>query len=134
MARWTRTVRASTSSWPPFRPTRRAGSPPTTRTRASRNTAATSSPLRSRFPCGGGLGRGGGVRAARDVGEGSGRHPNGERRRVPAAELVPGDVILIEEGDTIAADGRLTESAALKAAGEHGVVDAESEQDRGEKD
>ncbi|HET7707638.1 MAG TPA: cation-translocating P-type ATPase [Thermoanaerobaculia bacterium] len=41
---------------------------------------------------------------------------NGERLRVPAAELVPGDVILIEEGDTIPADGRLIESAALNAA------------------
>ncbi|HEX5580298.1 MAG TPA: cation-transporting P-type ATPase, partial [Gemmatimonadaceae bacterium] len=28
----------------------------------------------------------------------------GERRSVPAAELVPGDVILVEEGDTIPAD------------------------------
>jgi magnesium-transporting ATPase (P-type) len=32
----------------------------------------------------------------------------GERRRGPAAELVPGDVILIEEGDTIPADARVT--------------------------
>src|ERR671914_1704565 len=37
----------------------------------------------------------------------------GERRRVPAAEVVPGDVVLIEEGDTIAADARLIESTAL---------------------
>jgi P-type Ca2+ transporter type 2C len=40
----------------------------------------------------------------------------GERRSVPAAEIVPGDVILIEEGDTIPADGRLIESAALQTA------------------
>ncbi|HKV11819.1 MAG TPA: cation-translocating P-type ATPase [Thermoanaerobaculia bacterium] len=40
----------------------------------------------------------------------------GERRRVPAAELVPGDVMLLEEGDTIPADGRLAESTALQAA------------------
>jgi Ca2+-transporting ATPase len=40
----------------------------------------------------------------------------GARRRVPAAELVPGDVILIEEGDTIPADGRLAESIALQTA------------------
>src|ERR671915_1018494 len=40
----------------------------------------------------------------------------GERRRVPAAELVPGDVVLIEEGDTIAADARLIESTALQTA------------------
>ncbi len=41
---------------------------------------------------------------------------DGERRSVPAREIVPGDVILIEEGDTIPADGRLVESAALQAA------------------
>ena len=40
----------------------------------------------------------------------------GERRSVPAAEIVPGDIILIEEGDTIPADGRLIESAALQTA------------------
>jgi P-type Ca2+ transporter type 2C len=40
----------------------------------------------------------------------------GERRRVPAAEIVPGDVILVEEGDTIPADGRLVESIALQTA------------------
>ena len=41
---------------------------------------------------------------------------NGERRSIPAAEIVPGDIILIEEGDTIPADGRLLESAALQIA------------------
>ena len=41
---------------------------------------------------------------------------DGDRSRVPAAELVPGDVVLIEEGDTIPADGRLVESAALQTA------------------
>jgi Ca2+-transporting ATPase len=40
----------------------------------------------------------------------------GERMKVPAAILVPGDIMLIEEGDTIPADGRLTESAALQTA------------------
>jgi P-type Ca2+ transporter type 2C len=39
---------------------------------------------------------------------------DGERRSVPAAELVPGDVVLIEEGDTIPADARLIESTALE--------------------
>jgi P-type Ca2+ transporter type 2C len=39
---------------------------------------------------------------------------DGARRSVPAAELVPGDITLIEEGDTIPADGRLFESAALQ--------------------
>jgi P-type Ca2+ transporter type 2C len=40
----------------------------------------------------------------------------GERRSVPASQIVPGDIILIEEGDTIPADGRLLESAALQTA------------------
>ena len=40
----------------------------------------------------------------------------GERRSVAAAEIVPGDVMLIEEGDTIPADGRLVESTALQTA------------------
>ena len=40
----------------------------------------------------------------------------GERRSVPASEIVPGDIILIEEGDTIPADARLIESAALQTA------------------
>ena len=40
----------------------------------------------------------------------------GERRQVPAAELVPGDVILVEEGDTIPADARLVEATALQTA------------------
>ena len=41
---------------------------------------------------------------------------DGERRRIPAADIVVGDVILIEEGDTIPADGRLIESTALQTA------------------
>lgn len=41
---------------------------------------------------------------------------DGTRRRIPAAELVPGDLILIEEGDTIPADARLVESHALNVA------------------
>jgi P-type Ca2+ transporter type 2C len=41
---------------------------------------------------------------------------DGERRTLPAAELVPGDVLLIEEGDTIPADARLIRSAALQTA------------------
>ncbi|MGB8465376.1 MAG: HAD-IC family P-type ATPase, partial [Terrimicrobiaceae bacterium] len=41
---------------------------------------------------------------------------DGERRNVPAAEIVPGDIILIEEGDTIPADARLIHSTALQTA------------------
>ena len=40
----------------------------------------------------------------------------GERRRVPAAELVPGDLLLVEEGDTVPADARLLEATALQTA------------------
>jgi Ca2+-transporting ATPase len=40
----------------------------------------------------------------------------GEREHVPAATLVPGDIVLIEEGDTIPADCRLIESTALQTA------------------
>ena len=41
---------------------------------------------------------------------------DGERRRVPASELVVGDIILIEEGDTIPADARLIQTTALQTA------------------
>jgi Ca2+-transporting ATPase len=41
---------------------------------------------------------------------------SGERRTVASTEIVPGDVILVEEGDTIPADGRLFESTALRTA------------------
>ena len=38
------------------------------------------------------------------------------RQRIPASEIVPGDIILVEEGDTIPADGRLIRSASLQTA------------------
>ncbi len=41
---------------------------------------------------------------------------SGTRKRVPARELVPGDIILIEEGDTLPADGRLLHTTALQTA------------------
>ncbi|MGH8167293.1 MAG: HAD-IC family P-type ATPase, partial [Woeseiaceae bacterium] len=40
----------------------------------------------------------------------------GARQSIAASALVPGDIILIEEGDTIPADARLTQSTALKTA------------------
>ena len=40
---------------------------------------------------------------------------DGERRRVPAAEIVPGDIILIDQGDTIPADGRVLNRRASDA-------------------
>ena len=41
---------------------------------------------------------------------------DGARQSIPANEVVPGDIILAEEGDTIPADARLIESAALQTA------------------
>jgi P-type Ca2+ transporter type 2C len=41
---------------------------------------------------------------------------DGVRQSIPATEVVPGDIILIEEGDTIPADARLLESTALQTA------------------
>ena len=38
----------------------------------------------------------------------------GERQRVPTGELVPGDVILLEAGDTVPADARLTDVTSLQ--------------------
>jgi Ca2+-transporting ATPase len=39
---------------------------------------------------------------------------DGERRSVPAAHLVPGDILLIEEGSTVPADARVFEAVALQ--------------------
>jgi len=41
---------------------------------------------------------------------------DGERQSIPAAEVVAGDIILIEEGDTIPADARVIHSTALQTA------------------
>ena len=41
---------------------------------------------------------------------------DGERQSIAAAEVVPGDIILIEEGDTVPADARLIQSTALQTA------------------
>ncbi|HLT92095.1 MAG TPA: cation-translocating P-type ATPase [Woeseiaceae bacterium] len=41
---------------------------------------------------------------------------DGAPANVPAAELVPGDIVLVEAGDTVPADGRVIESTALHAA------------------
>jgi magnesium-transporting ATPase (P-type) len=41
---------------------------------------------------------------------------DGETRSIPASEVVPGDVIVITEGDTIPADARVIQSTALHAA------------------
>ena len=41
---------------------------------------------------------------------------NGERQSVAAADVVPGDIIVVEEGDTIPADARLIHAVALQTA------------------
>lgn len=59
-------------------------------------------------------------RAAAALRKMSAAHSNvvrdGERLNVLAAELVPGDIIIIAEGDTVPADARLIESVALQTA------------------
>ena len=39
---------------------------------------------------------------------------DGQRQRIPGAELVPGDLLLLEEGDAVGADARLLEAASLR--------------------
>ena len=41
---------------------------------------------------------------------------DGQRRSIPAADIVPGDLLLIEEGDIISADARVIHSTALQVA------------------
>jgi len=41
---------------------------------------------------------------------------DGREQRVPAAEVVPGDVLVLAEGDAVAADGRLVEASSLTVA------------------
>ncbi len=48
----------------------------------------------------------------------------GERKSVAAADVVPGDLLLVEEGDTVAADARLIRAAALHTA--EGALTGES--------
>jgi P-type Ca2+ transporter type 2C len=38
---------------------------------------------------------------------------DGERRRIPAEEIVPGDIVMVEAGDKIPADARIVEEANL---------------------
>jgi P-type Ca2+ transporter type 2C len=38
---------------------------------------------------------------------------DGERQRIPAEEIVPGDIVLVEAGDKIPADARVVEEANL---------------------
>ena len=82
-------------------------------------------------------GRGGG--AARDVGRRTRRSfATASGSACPAAELVPGDIVLIEEGDTIPADARVVESTALQTAeaaltGESLPVSKDADADRGRR-
>jgi Ca2+-transporting ATPase len=40
----------------------------------------------------------------------------GVRQSIPASEIVPGDIMLVEEGDTVPADARLVQATALHTA------------------
>ena len=62
---------------------------------------------------------------------------DGNRRTIPATEIVPGDLILLEEGDTVPADGRVVQTTALQTAeatltGESLPVSKDTEQITGE--
>lgn len=50
---------------------------------------------------------------------------NGEKTEIPAAELVPGDILLLEAGDVAAADGRILENHSLQ--GHESALTGESE-------
>lgn len=41
---------------------------------------------------------------------------DGTRQSIPAADIVPGDIIIIEEGNTVPADARVIQSTALQTA------------------
>ena len=41
---------------------------------------------------------------------------DGVRQSIEAADIVPGDILLLEEGDTVAADARLVQTTALQTA------------------
>jgi magnesium-transporting ATPase (P-type) len=49
---------------------------------------------------------------------------DGEERRIPAEELVPGDLMLLAEGDRISADGRLVQESELRV--DHSTLSGES--------
>ncbi|MBI2370803.1 MAG: HAD-IC family P-type ATPase, partial [Deltaproteobacteria bacterium] len=49
---------------------------------------------------------------------------DGGEARLPAAELVPGDVVRVEEGDQVPADGQLLEAAGLRV--DQGLLTGES--------
>ncbi len=41
---------------------------------------------------------------------------DGDAQTIPAAEIVPGDILIVEEGDTVPADARVMSSTALQVA------------------
>ncbi|MDG5788800.1 cation-translocating P-type ATPase [Evansella sp. AB-P1] len=50
---------------------------------------------------------------------------NGVKETIPARELVPGDIVLLEAGDYVPADGRIIENSSLKV--NEGMLTGESE-------
>ena len=39
---------------------------------------------------------------------------DGKQQLIPSSQLVPGDIVILEAGDSVPADGRILESASLK--------------------
>ena len=50
---------------------------------------------------------------------------DGEKKTIPARELVPGDIVLLDAGDYVPADGRILESGSLRM--NEGMLTGESE-------
>ncbi|HBI91538.1 MAG TPA: ATPase, partial [Terrisporobacter glycolicus] len=50
---------------------------------------------------------------------------NGQKQSIESRELVPGDIVILEAGDYIPADGRLIEAQTLKIV--EGMLTGESE-------
>ena len=67
-------------------------------------------------PAAGGQGGGGRRRVAEDDDRQGARSPGRGAYQIPAEELVPGDVVSIEAGDVVPADGRLLSAATLEVA------------------
>lgn len=50
--------------------------------------------------------------------------PRGQEQSIPAKEIVTGDIVILEAGDYVPADGRLLEAGSLKV--DEGMLTGES--------